>query len=255
VVKMDLGEYIILVRQGNTNEIISALTEHIDIKVNKKQLDHKLKYGIDFVPSKNRERQQSRKLFNVRFFAKLLYFPSVSLEVHSSKTELKKTCYGFRDALSGERVYLRYDIDSILEFRDSPAGHLTGKRYYINGLHKMRQFDWHKAIRLIDRNLKKMRVVITKKDLDEYVKINRERYVLSYKLRERRKKYLDRKERKCQLKHQQANTRQESVQPPQPTQNTSRIIHLNQSILMNSSKTKVYSSSILMQYRARTSKT
>ena len=75
--------------------------------------------------------------FSNIFFAKLVTMPSFSIEVKESKSQIRKTCYGFRHKKTGERVYLRVDPGSLVEFRVHLTGYVIGTRYVIPGCFKL----------------------------------------------------------------------------------------------------------------------
>ena len=189
---MEFARYNSLVNGGNPTEIIRALRSEFGISVNYSSVDHKINAGGRFIkPHPKLWRNEQRyKRFNILFFTQLSFFPSVELHVNESKSHMRKTCYGFRELLSGERVYLRIEGTTIVEFRDSPAGFIIGKRYFLPIRFWRTKPRWDKVARRMREWFRKNKVHVGKKQFKEYVQHHRVRYKLAAMLVLRRKEYL-----------------------------------------------------------------
>ena len=189
---MDFARYDSLINGGTPTELIVALRAEFGINVSYNTVDHKVNTGGRFIkPHPKLWRNEQRyKQFNILFFTQLSFFPSVELTVTESKTHMRKTCYGFRELMTGERVYLRIEGTTIVEFRDSPAGFLIGKRYMLPIRFWRTTPRWDKIARRMREWFRKNKVKVGKKQFQEYVRHHRVRYKLAAMLVLRRRKYL-----------------------------------------------------------------
>lgn len=157
------------------------------------------------------------RLFSPRFFAKLALFPAVELKVTESRSSLRRTCYGFREKVTRERIYLRVEKGSLLVFRDSPAGFLTGKRYFINGLKYTKNTSWENIVRVLKRGVSRMGIRLDKYDVAEHYAQDRARHKLALMLSWRRKKFLEARRDKKAHSNIQAVSRERCEPSPAAT--------------------------------------
>lgn len=154
------------------------------------------------------------RVFSPRFFAKLALFPSVELKVTESRSSLRRTCYGFREKVTRERIYIRAEKGSLLVFRDSPAGFLTGKRYFIKGLKYTKNLSWENIPRVLKRAVARLGIRLDKYDVAEHYADDRARHKLALMLSWRRKKFLEAKRDKKANDNVQASSRKLLRQGP-----------------------------------------
>lgn len=165
---MNQGRYSSLIRFGNQQKLIRGASELAGVKVTFSDLDRKIR-ARKATKFKDKSNKSPKFVFTVKWFAKLQLMPSIELEVKDSRSKIRKECYGFREKKSGERVYFKIDEDSVVEFRDSPCGALTGRRYLIPRISSMRgQKTWHKVSRLIGRILSEQGIIVNAKLVYKY---------------------------------------------------------------------------------------
>lgn len=165
---MNQGKYSSLIRFGNQHRLIRGVSELAGVKVTFSDLDKKIR-ARKATNFKDKKSKSPHFIFTVKWFAKLQLMPSIELEVKDSRSKIRKECYGFREKKSGERVYFKLDEDSIVEFRDSPSGALTGRRYLIPRISSMRgEKTWSKVSRLIGRILSEQGIIVNAKLVYKY---------------------------------------------------------------------------------------
>jgi hypothetical protein len=175
---MNHGQYTSLVQAGTTVRIVRELSAWLEVKLTLRDVNREI-IARENTPPPPRANKEPKFLFRKKFFVKLQYMPSVELKVTDSISKIRKECYGFRDLESRERVYLKIDGDSIVEFRDSPAGFILGKRYFIPRLEKMyAPKTWEKVNRLMTRVLSEQGIIINSRLVKEYTKRHNKRYKL-----------------------------------------------------------------------------
>lgn len=183
---MNHGRYVRLFQAAFPLEILNALRDEFDIQMSMFDVDKERMAKRNTPPPKKPPNKPKYRITK-KFFSRLFFMPFVELQVRDSASKIRKTCYGFRDPDTKERVYLRMDGDSLLEFRDSPAGFMIGKRYYIPRLAKMRHpRTFEKLNRLLMRILRERGTIVKSKHVREYIAYNRRRYKLANLLVARR---------------------------------------------------------------------
>jgi hypothetical protein len=187
---MKHGQYTSLVQAGTARRILREISNWLGVKLTLKEVTRKIKAREATVP-RSKTSKEPKFLFTKKFFTKLELMPSVELEVTDSRSKIRRECYGFRDQESRERVYLKIDGDSVIEFRDSPAGFIIGKRYIIPRLEKMYlPKTWKKVNRLMTRVLSERGIIVNSRLVKEYTKRNNKRYKLANLLIARRLFYM-----------------------------------------------------------------
>ena len=177
---MDKSEYSRVVRAGDQKEVLLGLIEETGFKLTMKMVDAKI-LARAVTKFKAPHRDKSKFRFTPRFFTKLNLLPAVSIEVRESRSYIRKTCYGFRDR-TGERVYLRIDPGSLVEFRDSPCGYLIGTRYLMPSMNMWKKpFRWDKIKRRLKYILSNGGIIVTPVMVRKY----RESHMVRYKLGKR----------------------------------------------------------------------
>lgn len=176
---MNFSQYASLVHAGTVGQVRMALSKLVGIKIHISTPRQKIKARAA-TPPPPRANKEPKFVFNDKFFTKLQLMPSVDLEVVDSRSKIRKECYGFREKVTRERVYLKIDDDSVVMFRDSPAGFITGKRYLIPRLNLMYlPKTWPKVKRLMTRVLNEQGIIVTLGLVREYTKSNFYRYRLA----------------------------------------------------------------------------
>ncbi len=178
---MDKREYLRVVQVGTCRELIWALQFYTDYPLNFKKLDHKI-IARAATKMTQRHRDKPKFFFSPKFFTKLSFMPAVSIEVMESRSHIRKTCYGFRDHRSGERVYMRIDPGSVVEFRDSISGVITGTRYIIPGIDRMKGARWDKVARKVSRLLVAEGIIVTREHVAKYLRTFKPRAKLTARL-------------------------------------------------------------------------
>lgn len=118
---------------------------------------------------KARSRKKPKFKFTDHFFAKLHHMPNFTIDVRESKNQIRKTCHGFRHPKTGERVYIRVDPGSLVEFRVHQTGYVIGTRYVIPGLDKMQgQFHWDKVVRKMREYMSRNGIIVKRREVFEY---------------------------------------------------------------------------------------
>lgn len=178
---IDRRHYTVL-RVGGIKEMLRALSDVTGCALSNSRFNRNLRAFI-----RTRRRMRSRKRpkfkFSDHFFAKLSQMPSFSIVVKESKNQIRKTCYGFRHPKTGERVYLRIDPGSLVEFRVHLTGYVIGTRYVIPGLDAMRgPFRWEKVDRKIRQYMRLNGIIVKRRDVLEYYQSIRVRCTLARKL-------------------------------------------------------------------------
>lgn len=177
---IDKSTYHRVIQVGAPRTIIRILKKELEVFFSFDDLDHKIKARIH--TKWKRPRQPSGFKFTEKFFAKLSLMPSFAIHVAESRSQIRKTCFGFRDKRTGERVYLRIDPGSVVEFRDSPAGFIIGTRYIVPGLDRMRPPRWDKVNRKMTRHLSQRGIIVYSRQVKDYLKSINARYKLARKL-------------------------------------------------------------------------
>lgn len=178
---MDKREYLRVVQVGTVRELIRAIRFYTDYKISFKILDLK----VDVARATKHRLVVNKKpifRFGPKFFTKLNMMPAVSMEVRESRSHIRKTCYGFRDKLTGERVYLRIDPGSVMEFRDSPCGYLLGTRYLVPNIDRMKSPRWDKVSRLITRLLSREGIIVSVAHVAKYKRSTKPRSKLAKRM-------------------------------------------------------------------------
>lgn len=157
---MDFGEHSRIVQVGTTYDVIRALRFLTDFPLQIEQVDAKIK-ARKATKFSERKNNKPKVKFGPHFFAKLNQFPAVSVEIKESRSQLRKTCYGFRDRRTGERVYLRIDPGSVLEVRDGICGYLVGTRFIVPRIDRMKPKRWDKLNRLLTRLMTEKGIIVT----------------------------------------------------------------------------------------------
>jgi hypothetical protein len=187
---VDIREYLRIIQVGKSMNVLRALRFYTDYNLTWKKLDAKIVARAATVMKpieKNRPRPKFK--FGPKFFTKLNMMPAVSIDVMESRSHIRKTCYGFRDRVTGERVYVRVDPGSVVEFRDSPSGYLLGTRYLVPNIDRMKPPRWDKVSRLLTRLLTKKGIIITASVVQKYRRSAGLRVNLAKRLIELRKKH------------------------------------------------------------------
>lgn len=188
---MKHGQYTSLVQAGTPVRIAREMSEWLEVDINLKDVTREI------VARKNtkvitKDKKVPEFLFTKKFFTKLELMQSIELEVTDSRSKIRRECYGFRDPESRERIYLKIDMDSILLFRDSPAGFIIGKRYIVPRLEKMYlPKTWKKVNRLMTRVLSERGIIVNSRLVKEYTKRHSKRYKLANLLIARRLFYIN----------------------------------------------------------------
>lgn len=205
---MDTREYLRVVQVGKTFELIEAISFYTDFPLQIGQLDKKVLARKATKPS-TQENKDPIFWFGPKWFTKLNQFPAVSIEVRESRSQIRKTCYGFREYLTGERVYLRIEPGGIAEFRDSPSGYLLGTKYLIPNINRIRgDKRWDKVSRLLTRLLTKKGIMVTDSMVRKYQRTLKRRVKLANRLVDMRTEYMprklrtDRRKRRAKAKQQ-----------------------------------------------------
>jgi len=187
---VDQRDYLRIIQVGNTYELIQAVRYWIDFPIRIKHLDAKIE-ARQATKIVERPKKDPSFWFGPKWFTKLNQFPAVSVEVRESRAELRRTCYGFREKTTGERVYLRIEPGGIAEFRDSPCGILLGTKYLIPNIDKMYgEKRWDKVSRLLTRLLTKKGIIVDDRMVRKYQRSQKRRVKLCSRLLEVRIKYL-----------------------------------------------------------------
>lgn len=157
---MDKREYLRVVQVGNTIECRRGILHYTDFELTRPMIVRKIAARIAtrkwISPKLNNPVFQ----FGPKFFTKLSLMPSIAVDVRESRSSIRRTCYGFREKLTGERVYLRIEPGGIAEFRDSPCGYLLGTKYLIPNIDRMKEPRWDKVSRLLTRLLTKKGIIV-----------------------------------------------------------------------------------------------
>jgi hypothetical protein len=180
---MDMNEYLRVVQVGQMAELMQAIRYYTDYSLKWKHLRTKTfaRAATAFtVPPGMKKRPKFK--FGPKFFTKLNMMPAVSIDVRESRSHIRKTCYGFRERISGERVYLRIDPGSVVEFRDSPCGYLLGTRYLIPNIDRLKSHRWDKVSRLLTRLLTRDGIMITTALVARYRRTHKSRTKLAKRL-------------------------------------------------------------------------
>ena len=188
---MKHGEYVSLYQAGRVRDIMKAMNNHFKTGITYGELRREI-MARRKTPPPPRPRKEPKYFIDKKFFVKLYLMPSVELYVRDSVSKIRRECYGFRDPESRERVYLKIDGDSVIVFRDSPAGFITGKRYFIPRLEKMRYpKTFPKVNRLMTRMLRKQGIIVDSRLVKEYTKQHNKKYKLANILVARYQYYFD----------------------------------------------------------------
>lgn len=185
---MDKREYLRVVQVGTARELMHALRDVTDFRLTLPMVDRKIA-ARNATKHVEKSGKKPRFFFGPKFFTKLNMMPAVSIEVRESRSQIRKTCYGFRDRTTGERVYLRIDPGSVVEFRDSTCGYLIGTRYLIPGLSRMRPPRWDKVDRKMRRLLSAEGIIVDAALVRKYRRSTYPRVKLAKKIVERRIAY------------------------------------------------------------------
>lgn len=186
---MDKREYLRVVQVGKPTELLKALRFYTDYRLTFKKLDKKV--DARMVTKFNvRSEKKPKFRFGPKFFTKLNMMPAVSIEVRESRSYIRKTCYGFRDRRTNERVYLRVDPGSVVEFRDSPCGYLIGTRYLVPNIDRMKSSRWDKVNRLLTRLLSREGIIVNAGHVQKYRRSSNVRSKLAKRLVDLRVAYV-----------------------------------------------------------------
>lgn len=158
---MDKREYLRVVQVGTSPSCLAGLRYYTDFHITYDMIDRKLDAREATKQWKEKSKRKPKKFIGPKFFTKLSFMPAVTIEVTESRSSIRRTCYGFRETLTGERVYLRVETGGIVEFRDHPCGYLIGTRYLIPNVDRMTSHEWHKIDRLLNRLLRKKGIIVT----------------------------------------------------------------------------------------------
>lgn len=184
---MKFGQYTSLLQSALSVRLLREFREWLGITLPMREVTREI-IARRNTPPPPRANKKPTFLITKKFFVKLSLMPSVELEVKDSISKIRKECYGFRDTVSKERVYLKIDGDSVVEFRDSPAGFVIGKRYFIPRLEKMYLPKTLKKVnRLLTRVLSEQGIIVNSVLVKEYTKQNSKRYKLANLIVARRK--------------------------------------------------------------------
>ena len=185
---MDFITFQTLVQHGDVKQIVKGLQDLYGEKVFIPQVKKKIQALLATQPAPV-SRKKPNPYFSVYFMVKLNFMPSVALQVGDSKSKIRKECYGFREWNTGDRVYFKFDGDSLLEFRVSPIGVVTGRRYFIPRMKKMYSKTWQKLIRLVGRVASEQGIIANKRLVREYLIYGNHKKKLAIKLIERQIKH------------------------------------------------------------------
>jgi len=193
--------YMSLLRIGTPHRIYRELKSNYDLDFRLADLDRKYYARRATAIAQKKKKAQLNKpkkppvfVFTFRFFTRLELMPCIDIEVNDSRSKIRRECYGFRDEISAERIYLKIDNDSIVMFRDSVAGFIIGKRYYIRNLELMKApRTWAKVFRLLRKTLNRQGVKIDFKARKAYYLRHHLRWRTADLLYARRILYLQRK--------------------------------------------------------------
>jgi hypothetical protein len=186
---VDKREYLRVVQVGTVRELLKAISYVTDYHLTLKKLDAKVDAMRAHKPI-IRLNKKPKFRFGPRFFTKLNRMPAVSIEVKESRSYIRKTCYGFRDKVTQERIYLRIDPGSIVEFRDSPCGYLIGTRYLVPNLDRMKSKRWDKVNRLLNRLLQREGIIVTASQVAKYRRSSKSRCKLAKRIVTLRNEYI-----------------------------------------------------------------
>jgi len=186
---VDKRDYLRIVQVGNATELLQAIRFVTDFNLTFKTIDRKIYAAARHKPV-SRENCKPVFRFGPKFFTKLSHMPAVSIEVRESRRQLRKTCYGYRDRFTKERVYLRIDPGSVLEVRDSMCGYLIGTRYLIPKLDGMKSKRWDKVHRLLTRLLKREGIIVSAAHVRKYRDSSKQRVKLTKRILILRDRYL-----------------------------------------------------------------
>ena len=192
--------YFSLLSAGTPGRIYRTLKSEYELNFKLKDLDRKYYARRATAIAEAKRKHKKRKnnppkyLFTHRFFTRLELMPCVDIEVNDSRSKIRRECYGFRDDISRERIYLKIDNDSIVMFRDSVAGFIIGKRYFIHNLELMKTpKTWKKVFRLLRETLNRQGIKINSKVRMAYYQRHHLRWLTADLLYARRVLYLRRK--------------------------------------------------------------
>ena len=176
-------KYHRVVRSGDMWEVMAALKEVTGCKISIKKLTPSVMAWLENLDGKPAPKKKPEFKFSDHFFAKLSMTPCFDIDVMESRSQIRKTCYGFRHKRTGERVYLRVDPGSLVEFRMHPTGYVIGRRYMLPGIDRIKSpFRWDKVSRLVGKYLRKNGIIVKKRQVWEYYKSISDRCHLARKL-------------------------------------------------------------------------
>lgn len=194
---MDKYTYNSLIQTGTPRKIIRAILKCFNIDITFKILDSKIMARMA-TPPPPRPAKHPSFVMKTQFFAVLDCMQSVEMEVTESRSHIRKNYYGFRDGLTGERVYLKKDGDSIVMIRDSVAGFIFGRRYYIPGIERLSgKYIWNKVFTKMNIHIEKLGIVIDERERKYYYSRIALRWKTADMLYARRLFYIKRKILKC----------------------------------------------------------
>jgi len=161
------SEYVKIITTGTKYDVVAAVREEFEIRFRFFDYKRRVRARLATKPY-DKPQNKPKFFFGPAFLTMLSYMPSVDMRVGESRSQIRKTCYGFRSSYCKERIYIRVDPGSLIMFRDSPAGFMTCTRYLIPGLDRIKPFKWYKLVSKMRQLLKRDGIIVKGQAMRKY---------------------------------------------------------------------------------------